>query len=65
MLGVIEDTLNVYPEVKGIQIMNDMGDYMFDSYRGSGFRIRPRAATNHVNTCEHGTRSATAALLKA
>jgi len=34
MLGVIDDTLNVYPEVKGIQIMNDMGDYMFDSYRG-------------------------------
>ena len=34
MLGVIEDTLNVYPEVKGIQVMNDMGDYMLDSYRG-------------------------------
>tara|TARA_B110000858_G_scaffold196515_1_gene255497 strand:+ start:483 stop:1484 length:1002 start_codon:yes stop_codon:yes gene_type:complete len=34
MLRVIDDTLNVYPEVKGIQIMNDMGDYMFDSYRG-------------------------------
>ena len=34
MMGVIEDTLNVYPEVKGIQVMNDMGDYMFDSYRG-------------------------------
>ena len=34
MLGVIDDTLNVYPEVKGIQVMNDMGDYMFDSYRG-------------------------------
>lgn len=34
MLGVIEDTLDVYPDVKGIQIMNDMGDYMFDSYRG-------------------------------
>ena len=34
MLGGIEDTLNVYPEVNGIQVMNDMGDYMFDSYRG-------------------------------
>lgn len=34
MLGIIDDTLNVYPEVKGIQVMNDMGDYMFDSYRG-------------------------------
>jgi len=34
MLGVIDDTLNVYPQVKGIQVMNDMGNYMFDSYRG-------------------------------
>jgi hypothetical protein len=34
MLGVIENTLDVYPEVKGIQVMNDMGAYMFDSYRG-------------------------------
>lgn len=34
MLEIIGDTLNVYPDVKGIQVMNDMGDYMFDSYRG-------------------------------
>ena len=34
MLEVIGDTLDVYPDVKGIQVMNDMGDYMFDSYRG-------------------------------
>ena len=27
-------TLHVYPRVKGIQIMNDMGAYMFSSYRG-------------------------------
>lgn len=27
-------TLNVYPKVKGIQVMNDMGNYMFSSYRG-------------------------------
>ena len=25
-------TLNIYPEVKGIQIMNDMGNYMFNNY---------------------------------
>jgi hypothetical protein len=29
----IRETLNVYPKVKGIQIMNDMGDYMFPQYR--------------------------------
>ncbi|MEX2131222.1 MAG: hypothetical protein WD772_07020, partial [Pseudohongiellaceae bacterium] len=34
MLQVIDDTLQVYPEVKGIQVMNDMGDYMFGSYSG-------------------------------
>ena len=28
------ETLDVYPEVKGIQIMNDMGDYMFSGYAG-------------------------------
>lgn len=27
-------TLDIYPQVKGIQIMNDMGDYMFSRYRG-------------------------------
>lgn len=26
--------LNLYPNVKGIQIFNDMGDYMFSNYRG-------------------------------
>jgi hypothetical protein len=27
-------TLDIYPQVKGIQIMNDMGKYMFSHYRG-------------------------------
>lgn len=26
--------LDIYPEVKGIQVMSDMGSYMFSSYRG-------------------------------
>lgn len=34
MLEVVNETLDVYPEVKGIQVMNDMGDYLFSSYRG-------------------------------
>jgi len=33
MLNEIIATLNIYPEVKGIQIMNDMGNYMFSNYR--------------------------------
>ena len=36
--GLVQDklreTLDVYPTVKGIQVMNDMGEYMFSSYRG-------------------------------
>ena len=34
VIDQIVDTLEVYPKVKGIQIMNDMGAYMFSSYRG-------------------------------
>jgi hypothetical protein len=30
----LQETLAVYPRVKGIQIMNDMGTYMFSQYRG-------------------------------
>ena len=29
----IRETLDVYPQVKGIQVFNDMGEYMFRSYR--------------------------------
>jgi hypothetical protein len=34
MMAELEATLSIYPEVKGIQIMNDMGNYMFSRYRG-------------------------------
>jgi hypothetical protein len=50
MLGVIEDTLNVYPDVKGIQIMNDMGDYMFDSFRGQWIPDTPARRTQILST---------------
>ena len=30
----VDETLSIYPRVKGIQVMNDMGDYMFPQYRG-------------------------------
>jgi hypothetical protein len=30
----IRETLDVYPKVKGIQVMNDMGNYLFPQYRG-------------------------------
>mgnify|MGYP001175928365 FL=1 len=31
----VDETLSIYPRVKGIQVMNDMGDYMFPQYRGT------------------------------
>lgn len=33
MIDVMTETLDVYPEVKGIQVMNDEGEYMFTSFR--------------------------------
>jgi hypothetical protein len=34
MIQELQATLRIYPEVKGIQILNDMGNYMFSRYRG-------------------------------
>lgn len=30
----MQEILSIYPHVKGIQVMNDMGDYMFSQYAG-------------------------------
>ncbi|MBX3703216.1 MAG: hypothetical protein KF822_05540 [Steroidobacteraceae bacterium] len=30
----LEEVLNIYPKLKGIQVMDDMGGYMFTEYRG-------------------------------
>jgi hypothetical protein len=34
MLQKLEEILNIYPRVKGFQVMNDEGTYMFPGYRG-------------------------------
>lgn len=34
MIQELQATLSIYPKVKGIQILNDMGNYMFSRYRG-------------------------------
>lgn len=46
----IEETLNVYPEVKGIQIMNDNGKYMFQQYAGKWIPDTPGRREAIVNT---------------
>ena len=34
VLEKVREVLSIYPQVKGIQVMNDMGDYMFSQYQG-------------------------------
>lgn len=34
MMQELENILRIYPKVKGIQVLNDMGKYMFSRYRG-------------------------------
>ncbi|MCZ6656174.1 MAG: VWA domain-containing protein [Gammaproteobacteria bacterium] len=34
VLRKVQETLAIYPTVKGIQVMNDMGEYMFSSFAG-------------------------------
>jgi len=34
VLKKVKEILAIYPRVKGIQVMNDMGDYMYSSYKG-------------------------------
>ena len=34
VLRKVQETLAIYPQVKGIQVMNDMGDYMFPQFAG-------------------------------
>ncbi len=33
--------LDIYPEVKGLQVLNDMGQYMYDDYRGQWILDNP------------------------
>ncbi len=34
LLQKMNEVLDAYPKVKGIQVMNDMGNFMFEQYRG-------------------------------
>ena len=41
MMQQLVHTLDVYPHVQGIQVMNDMGTYLFPSYRGQWIADTP------------------------
>ncbi len=50
VLSMVDEILNVYPEVQGIQIMNDMGDYMFPAYRGQWIPDTPARRQAIIST---------------
>tara|TARA_X000000368_G_scaffold108844_1_gene84724 strand:- start:379 stop:1365 length:987 start_codon:yes stop_codon:yes gene_type:complete len=46
----VSETLSIYPSVKGIQVLNDMGDYMFSSYKGTWMEDSPATRTSIIST---------------
>ena len=46
----VRETLSIYPSVKGIQVLNDMGDYMFSSYKGTWMQDSPATRTSIIST---------------
>ena len=57
-LQIMRETLDIYPDVKGLQVMNDQGKYMFENTRGhwltdsSQTRDRIRSALGHLATLQ-------------
>jgi hypothetical protein len=45
----INETLSVYPRIKGIQVLNDEGKYMFSSYAGKWIPDSPAARRNIIS----------------
>jgi uncharacterized coiled-coil protein SlyX len=41
VLKKVTEVLDIYPQVKGIQVLNDMGDYMFSQYQGKWISDTP------------------------
>ena len=53
MIREMSDTLRAYPRLKGVQIMSDMGEYLFPSFRGRWIpdtEGRRRAVVNALRT---------------
>ena len=49
----VSETLSIYPQVKGIQVLNDMGDYMFSHYNGRWIEDTPALRRSIVNTLQN------------
>ena len=46
----VGEALDIYPRVKGIQVMNDMGDYMFPQYAGRWMEDTPARRRDMLRT---------------
>ena len=49
----ISETLSIYPQIKGIQVMNDMGDYMFPVYRQRWIDDTPALRNSIITTLQN------------
>ena len=49
---VSPETLSIYPQIKGIQVMNDMGDYMFRFIDSVGLMTR-QLRSNIITTLQN------------
>lgn len=49
----VSETLSIYPQIKGIQIMNDMGDYMFPVYRRRWIDDTPALRNSIISTLQN------------
>lgn len=50
VLRKVSETLQVYPKVKGIQVLNDEGKYMFPSYAGKWIPDSPNTRRRIIDT---------------
>jgi hypothetical protein len=50
LLKKVQEVLQVYPRVKGFQVINDMGNYMFTQYRGEWIPDSPARRKAVVST---------------
>ncbi len=50
VLRKVSETLKVYPKVKGIQVLNDEGKYMFSSFTGKWIPDSPTARQRIIST---------------
>jgi hypothetical protein len=53
MLTEFSATLEIYPKVKGIQVLNDMGNYMFPRYRGKWIPDTPARRKAIIERLRH------------